>query len=346
MRDKVYLIFDKTKASLKIKSILIKKVKITSLIKSNIIIVLGGDGFMLQTLKKLHKYKKPFYGINSGNYGFLMNKFSNENIIKNLNISNSIKIYPLQMTVTNKNNQTKKSIAINEVSILRQSKQASSISIIANKKNIIKNPTNNFEIIRVPYTDGKKTLNVVSNLKKAYESKGKTLINDFEKNISLAIIDDAWKTHLRKMDELKQSVQLAVHEQKDPLLIYKFEAFELFKEMIVQVNKDVISFLFKGELPQENQQQIREARQEKTNKNLKEQKDEIQNLDERSSVSRAAGQTQGQQRQITETIVREQPKIGRNDKVTIKHVMNGENKTLKYKQAIPLINKGEWVLVE
>ena len=148
------------------------------------------------------------------------------------------------------------------------------------------------------------------------------------------------------MDELKQSVQLAVHEQKDPLLIYKFEAFELFKEMIVQVNKDVISFLFKGELPQENQQQIREARQEKTNKNLKEQKDEIQNLDERSSISRAAGQTQGQQQQVTETIVREQPKIGRNDKVTIKHVMNGESKTLKYKQAIPLINKGEWVLVE
>ena len=77
------------------------------------------------------------------------------------------------------------------------------------------------------------------------------MINDFEKNITLAIVDDAWKTHLRKMDELKQSVQLAVHEQKDPLLIYKFEAFELFKVMIDQVNKDVISFLFKGELPSE-----------------------------------------------------------------------------------------------
>ena len=80
MRDKVYLVFDKTKVSLKIKSILTKKVNITSLKNSNTIIVLGGDGFMLQTLKKLHKYKKPFYGINSGNYGFLMNKFSNENI--------------------------------------------------------------------------------------------------------------------------------------------------------------------------------------------------------------------------------------------------------------------------
>ena len=213
-------------------------------------------------------------------------------------------------------------------------------------KNVYETQKDQYKRILVPFTDGVKTLNVATDLEKAYESKGKQLIQDFEKNISLAIIDDAWKTHLRKMDELKQSVQLAVHEQKDPLLIYKFEAFELFKEMIVQVNKDVISFLFKGELPQENQQQIREARQEKTNKNLKEQKDEIQNLDERSSVSRAAGQTQGQQRQVTETIVREQPKIGRNDKVTIKHVMNGENKTLKYKQAIPLINKGEWVLVE
>ena len=213
-------------------------------------------------------------------------------------------------------------------------------------KNVYETQKDQYKRILVPFTDGVKTLNVATDLEKAYETKGKQLIQDFEKNISLAIIDDAWKTHLRKMDELKQSVQLAVHEQKDPLLIYKFEAFELFKEMIVQVNKDVISFLFKGELPQENQQQIREARQEKTNKNLKEQKDEIQNLDERSSVSRAAGQTQGQQRQITETIVREQPKIGRNDKVTIKHVMNGENKTLKYKQAIPLINKGEWVLVE
>ena len=78
MKDHIYLVFDKTKASLKIKSILIKKIKITSLIKSNMIIVLGGDGFMLQTLKKLYKYKKPFYGINSGNYGFLMNRFSNK----------------------------------------------------------------------------------------------------------------------------------------------------------------------------------------------------------------------------------------------------------------------------
>ena len=213
-------------------------------------------------------------------------------------------------------------------------------------KNVYETQKDQYKRILVPFTDGVKNLNVATDLEKAYATEGKQLIQDFEKNISLAIIDDAWKTHLRKMDELKQSVQLAVHEQKDPLLIYKFEAFELFKEMIVKVNKDVISFLFKGELPQKNQQQIREARQVKANRSLKEQKDEIQNLDERASISRAAGQTQRQQQQVTETIVREQPKIGRNDKVTIKNVMSGENKTLKYKQAIPLINKGEWVLVD
>ena len=212
-------------------------------------------------------------------------------------------------------------------------------------KNVFETQGDKFKRILVPFTDGVKTLNVATDLQKAYESEGKQLVNDFEKNITLAIIDDAWKTHLRKMDELKQSVQLAVHEQKDPLLIYKFEAFELFKAMIEKVNKDVLSFLFKGELPQENQQQIQEARQVRSREKLSEQKDEIPNMDERAAQSRAAGNTQ-QRPQITETITRERPKIGRNDKVTIKHVMSGENKQMKYKQAIPLLDKGEWVLVD
>ena len=212
-------------------------------------------------------------------------------------------------------------------------------------KQVWEDKGNNFERIAVPFTDGVKTLQVVTNLEKAYESEGKQLINDFEKNISLAIIDDAWKTHLRKMDELKQSVQLAVHEQKDPLLIYKFEAFELFKVMLDQVNKDVISFLFKGELPTPNPQQIREARQTRQKEKIETSKEEIPNMDERAAQSRAAGQTQ-RRPQITETITRERPKIGRNDKVTIKNVMSGENKSMKYKQAIPLLDKGDWVLVD
>jgi NAD+ kinase len=150
MRDKVYLVFDKTKASLRIKSILIKKINITTLRKSNIIIVIGGDGFMLQTLKSLYKFQKPFYGINSGNYGFLMNKFSNDNFLKNLKTSHSVKIHPLEMIVKTKSDQRKKSIAINEVSILRQEKQASSISITSNKKNMIKNLISDGVLVSTP----------------------------------------------------------------------------------------------------------------------------------------------------------------------------------------------------
>jgi preprotein translocase subunit SecA len=210
-------------------------------------------------------------------------------------------------------------------------------------QNVYETQREKFKRIVVPFTDGVKSLQVVTDLEKAYQTNGKQLVTDFEKNISLAIIDDAWKTHLRKMDELKQSVQLAVHEQKDPLLIYKFESFELFKAMIDQVNKEVISFLFKGEIPQETANTIQEAKSRRREK-TRTSKENIPNLDERSAQSRAAGNTQGSQ-QTVETIVRDQPKIGRNDRVTIKHVMSGENKTVKYKQAEPLIVKGEWVLV-
>ena len=150
MKDKIYLVFDKTKSSLKIKSFLNRKIQTTTLKKSNIIIVLGGDGFMLQTLKRLYKFKKPFYGINSGNYGFLMNKFSNKNFLKNLKSSKNIKIHPLQMTVKTKVDDIKKSIAVNEVSILRQSKQASSISIISSGKNIIKNLISDGILVSTP----------------------------------------------------------------------------------------------------------------------------------------------------------------------------------------------------
>ncbi|MDR6300493.1 preprotein translocase subunit SecA [Mesonia maritima] len=211
-------------------------------------------------------------------------------------------------------------------------------------KRVYEEQGDRFERIAVPFSDGNKTLQVATNLAKAYETEGKELITDFEKNITLAIIDDAWKTHLRKMDELKQSVQLAVHEQKDPLLIYKFEAFELFKEMLENVNRDVISFLFKGEIPQQENNNIQEARETRPKEKLETSKEEIPNIDERAAQNRAAGEQAQQQPQVTETIVREQPKIGRNDKVTIKNVVSGENKTLKYKQAIPLLENGDWIL--
>ena len=214
-------------------------------------------------------------------------------------------------------------------------------------KNVYETQGEKFERILVPFTDGVKTLNVSTNLKDAYESEGKSLVTDFEKNITLAIIDDAWKTHLRKMDELKQSVQLAVHEQKDPLLIYKEESFGLFRNMVADMNKEIISFLFKGELPVQEQAQISEEKQVAKKENYTESKAEVLNSDERAAQNRAAGAaaSQQQQPQVTETIVRDAPKIGRNDTVTVKHVISGKTETMKFKKAEPLIQRGEYVLI-
>ena len=131
------IISDKNKKSQKIKSFLIKNLK-NKKIKSNLFLVIGGDGFMLKTLKNNKNNTKLFYGINSGNYGFLMNKFSPKNTIKNLSKAKMISISPLEMKVTTKMGVKKKSIAINEVSILRQSRQAASLNIKLGKKNIIK----------------------------------------------------------------------------------------------------------------------------------------------------------------------------------------------------------------
>ena len=205
-------------------------------------------------------------------------------------------------------------------------------------KDVFENEGDKYERIVVPFTDGIKSLQVVTNLKEAYETEGKSLVTDFEKNITLAIIDENWKDHLRKMDELKHSVQNASYEQKDPLLIYKFEAFELFKLTVDEINKEVLSFLFKGELPAQSNQ-ISEARDGKKER-LKTSKADVQNSSEQAiSNSR-------QQSEPIETVVRDQPKIGRNERVTIKNVMSGEQKEVKYKQAIPLLEKGEWVVVQ
>ena len=209
-------------------------------------------------------------------------------------------------------------------------------------KHVYEHQKDRFKRIVVPFTDGIKTLQVVTDLERAYSSDGQQLVTDFEKNISLAILDNSWKNHLRKMDELKQSVQLAVHEQKDPLLIYKFESFELFKSLIDNVNKEILSFLFKAEISNENAKNIQEARPRKVTK-INASKDEIPNIDELSAQNKAAGRNKAHQ---IETIVRDKPKIGRNDRITIKNVSTGENKEMKYKHAEPLINKGEWVISE
>ena len=148
--SKPQIISDKNKKSLKIKNLLIKIINKNKFEQDDLVIVIGGDGFMLETLKKNESHKKKFYGINSGNYGFLMNKFSSKNIIKNLSKANMISISPLEMIVRNKNNQTKKSLAINEVSVLRQSRQAASLSIKHGSKQIIKKLVSDGVLVSTP----------------------------------------------------------------------------------------------------------------------------------------------------------------------------------------------------
>ena len=228
----------------------------------------------------------------------------------------------------------------------KEKNKENSIKVFPIVKNVYENPQNKFERIVVPFSDGKKTMNIVTNLKDAYESNGQELINDFEKNISLAIIDDTWKTHLRKMDELKQAVQLAVHEQKDPLVIYKNEAYDLFESMINQLDIDILSFLFKGGLPSNNPNEIREDRQARRKEKYNTSKEEVLNSDELANRNRQVGANVSQKQNIIETVVRENRKIGRNERVKIKNIQTGEVKEIKYKQAEPLISKGNWNIIE
>ena len=148
--NKIKIISDKNRNSIRIKKSLSKIIQNSKLRKSDISIVIGGDGFMLQTLKKNKNSKKIFYGINSGNYGFLMNKFSSKNVIKNLSKAKMISISPLEMTVMNNKNLKKKHIAINEVSILRQSRQAASLSISQGSKSIIKRLVSDGVLVSTP----------------------------------------------------------------------------------------------------------------------------------------------------------------------------------------------------
>tara|TARA_E500000178_G_C16754099_1_gene631701 strand:- start:13 stop:783 length:771 start_codon:yes stop_codon:yes gene_type:complete len=148
--NKIQIISDKNLRSLKIKKSLLNIIKKSKPKKTNVIIVIGGDGFMLQTLKKNKRSKKLFYGVNSGNYGFLMNKFSSKNFINNFTKSKTVSISPLEMTVKNNKNIKKKYIAINEVSILRQSRQAASLSINHGSKQIIKELVSDGVLVSTP----------------------------------------------------------------------------------------------------------------------------------------------------------------------------------------------------
>jgi preprotein translocase subunit SecA len=160
-----------------------------------------------------------------------------------------------------------------------------------------------YENIAIPINDGRKQMNLVVNLKRAYEDGGREVVTAMEKSITLGMIDDSWKEHLREMDDLKQSVQNATYEQKDPLLIYKFESFELFKLLVQKVNKDISSFLVKGDIPIQEADKVNEAHIKRTdNSNLKEEKSDL--------LSQAHSDTQNSQ--VSQPI-RVEKKVGRNE---------------------------------
>ena len=164
------------------------------------------------------------------------------------------------------------------------------------------------ENIVVPFTDGVQGIQIAVPLKKAVANKGMEVVKSFEKNVTLYLIDDAWKEHLREMDELKQSVQNAVYEQKDPLLVYKFESFELFRQLLVSVNKDLVSFLFRGGIAtQQEPDEVREAKpQPKTDmRQMRTSKPEM--------VTEGGGLPEELREIQKATPVRVEQKIGRND---------------------------------
>ncbi|MBR5354488.1 MAG: preprotein translocase subunit SecA [Bacteroidales bacterium] len=165
--------------------------------------------------------------------------------------------------------------------------------------------------VAFPITDGKKTLNVVTPVKKSYENKGREVQLSIEKGITLAIIDDLWKDHLRELDELKTSVQNASYEQKDPLLIYKFESFNLFEKMLLEINREISSFLIRASLPVREDEDMKEARQpRRDNRNLKASHDSAA-TDTQRAMDQAARQQTGERPKPQPVHV--EKKVGRND---------------------------------
>ena len=169
-------------------------------------------------------------------------------------------------------------------------------------KNVYENQTH-FENIAIPITDGKRGMNVIVNLKKAVENGAREVNLCIEKSITLGLIDNAWKEHLRELDDLKESVQNATYEQKDPLVIYKLESFNLFKAMLENINEDVISFLMRADIPTQDPNTVREHRAQGIDKSkIREQRQDLL----------AQSHSDTQQRTITQPI-RKEVKVGRND---------------------------------
>lgn len=179
---------------------------------------------------------------------------------------------------------------------------------------VFEDDSNSYTNMAVPFSDGRKQLNIVANIEKAHESKAKTLVEDLEKGVTLSVIDNKWKEHLRNMDDLRQNVQFASHEQKDPLLIYKFESYELFKKMISEVNEEVSSFLMKCSLPiNENQVQGADRARKMASSKGVAQKSNVMNSSERATAARSGGNPNAATARPKAQPIRVEAKVGRNE---------------------------------
>jgi preprotein translocase subunit SecA len=199
------------------------------------------------------------------------------------------------------------------------------------------------ENILVPFSDGTKQIGVAASLDKCVQTNNAELVKAMEKMITLAIIDQQWKEHLREMDDLKQSVQNAVYEQKDPLLIYKFEGFELFKRFIAKVNEDTISFLMKADIPVQKPDQVQEARAQRRTR-LNEQKEESRSL---LSGGGGGGQPQPDRPPQEKVMPVKSEKIaGRNDKVSVQYQDGRVLRDVKYKKVEDDLRNNRCIIIE
>ena len=212
-------------------------------------------------------------------------------------------------------------------------------------KSIYENQSDNIENIVIPFTDGRKVLKVVAKLEKVYKSEGSEALKALERNITLAFIDNEWKEHLREMDFLKQSVYHAQYEQKDPLLIYKLEGYELFQSMMDKMNRDIISFLMKCQLHDPNENTVSSAPSQRPNQDLSQLKAGREDLSQGTKMNSEMAQ-QNLSQPVKNSPVTVAKKPGRNEKVKILNLQNGDTKEMKFKQAEPLIKSGVWQMVE
>ena len=207
-----------------------------------------------------------------------------------------------------------------------------------------------FQTIQVPFTDGKKMINLTAGLQEANDSESLSVIKTLEKRITLGLIDEEWKEHLREMDDLKQSAYHAQYEQKDPLLIYKLEGYDLFMNMMNGLNKDIISFLVKAEIPVEGNGNA-PVQTPKANFKPLQMADTSQMQTGREEVGSATEQNQQAAQNSAPERPKQQPvvsekKYGRNDRVKVLNMRSGETQEMKFKQAEALITSGSWQLVD